>query len=238
MILKKLKRTNLNRTKAAMIGGLVDYVLAEKDEDGFEKWQFAHGFNFVAKSPRAWKQEMIALSQETIHSRMPVTHWVMSWQENEVPTEQQVNEAAGIFLDRMGLSEHQAIVAAHKNTANFHVHIVVNRVHPLTEKVVQPHKGFDIEAAHRIVAEIEHKQGWASNARARYKVNEKGAIVRNQHPKVVKPKAEAEHFESITGEKSAQRMVQEKAHALIQKAASWQELHAGLATIIFALYTC
>ena len=71
MILKKLKRTNLNRTKAAMIGGLVDYVLAEKDEDGFEKWQFAHGFNFVAKSPRAWKQEMIALSQETIHSRMP-----------------------------------------------------------------------------------------------------------------------------------------------------------------------
>ncbi len=59
MILKKLKRTNLNRTKTAMIGGLVDYVLAEKDEDGFEKWQYAHGFNFVAKSPRAWKQEML-----------------------------------------------------------------------------------------------------------------------------------------------------------------------------------
>ena len=231
MILKKLKRTNLNRTKAAMIGGLVDYVLAERDEDGFEKWQYAHGFNFVAKSTKAWKQEMIALSQESIHSKMPVTHWVMSWQENEVPTAKQVHEAAEIFLDRMGLSEHQAIIAAHKNTANFHVHIVVNRVHPLTEKVVQPHKGFDIEAAHRIVAEIEHKQGWASNARARYKVNEKGAIVRNQHPKVVKPKAEAEHFESVTGEKSAQRMVQEKAHALIQKAASWQELHAGLATV-------
>ena len=129
----------------------------------------------------------------------------------------------------MGLSEHQAIVAAHKNTANFHVHIVVNRVHPLTEKVVQPHKGFDIEAAHRIVAEIEHKQGWASNARARYKVNEKGAIVRNQHPKEVKPKPEALDFESMTGEKSVQRMAQERVHDILRNAENWKALHAGLA---------
>ncbi len=37
MILKKLKRTNLQKTKTAMIGGLVDYILTQKDEDGFEK---------------------------------------------------------------------------------------------------------------------------------------------------------------------------------------------------------
>jgi hypothetical protein len=34
MILKKLKRTNFRKTKAAMIGGLVDYILAKQDEDG------------------------------------------------------------------------------------------------------------------------------------------------------------------------------------------------------------
>ena len=137
---------------------------------------------------------------------MPVTHWVMSWQENEAPTRKQVRQAVGMFLERMGLKAHQTIVAAHINTANFHVHIAVNRVHPLTEKVVQPHKGFDIEAAHRIVAEIEHKQGWASNQHARYWVNEREHIVRKQQRKVTKPKAEAEDFENATGEKSAQRM--------------------------------
>jgi len=231
MILKKLKRTNLQKTKAAMIGGLVDYILAQKDEDGFEKNLYCYGLNFVARTTRAWKQEMIALSQESLHSKMPVTHWVMSWQENEAPTRKQVREAVNIFLDRMGLKGHQAIVAAHVNTSNFHVHIAVNRVHPLTEKVVQPHKGFDIEAAHRIVAEIEHRQGWATNQRARYRVNEQGQIVRNQRPRVVKPKAEAEDFENATGEKSAQRMAQEKAHALIQKATCWQELHAGLSEV-------
>ena len=231
MILKKLKRTNLQKTKTAMIGGLVDYILTQKDEDGFEKNLYSFGLNFVARTASAWKQEMIALSQETIHSKMPVTHWVMSWQENEAPTRKQVRQAVGIFLERMGLKAHQTIVAAHINTANFHVHIAVNWVHPLTEKVVQPHKGFDIEAAHRIVAEIEHKQGWASNQHARYWFNERGHIVRKQQRKVTKPKAEAEDFENATGEKSAQRMAQEKGHAVILRAASWHELHAGLAEV-------
>jgi len=109
MILKKLKRTNLQKTKAAMIGGLVDYILAQKDEDGFEKNLYCYGLNFVARTTRAWKQEMIALSQESLHSKMPVTHWVMSWQENEAPTRKQVREAVNIFLDRMGLKGHQAM---------------------------------------------------------------------------------------------------------------------------------
>lgn len=37
MILKKFKYTNLTRTRRAMIGGLFDYVLAEKDEGGKDK---------------------------------------------------------------------------------------------------------------------------------------------------------------------------------------------------------
>ena len=86
MILKKLKRTNLQKTKAAMIGGLVDYILAAKDEDGYQKLQFAYAKNVITTKPEAWKQEMIALAEESIHSKMPITHWVMSWQEKEVPT--------------------------------------------------------------------------------------------------------------------------------------------------------
>lgn len=198
MILKKLQRTNLSKTKAAMIGGLVDYVLAQKDEEGKQKRLYAYGMNFLTTTTAAWKQEMIALSEESIKSRMPVSHWAMSWQENEIPSHEQVQEAVNIFLERMGLKGHQAIVAAHGNTGNFHIHIVVNRTHPYTEKVIQPHRGFDIEAAHRIVAEIEHKQGWASQDHARYRVNEKGEIVRNRQPKQVKPGSRAEDFENAT----------------------------------------
>ncbi len=228
MILKKLQRTNLSKTKAAMIGGLVDYVLAQKDEEGKQKRLYAYGMNFLTTTTAAWKQEMIALSEESIKSRMPVSHWAMSWQENEIPSHEQVQEAVNIFLERMGLKGHQAIVAAHGNTGNFHIHIVVNRTHPYTEKVIQPHRGFDIEAAHRIVAEIEHKQGWASQDHARYRVNEKGEIVRNRQLKQVKPDSRAEDFENATGEKSAQRIAQERGHAIIANARTWKDLHEGL----------
>ena len=228
MILKKFKRGNFQKTKAAMIGGLVDYVLAHKDEEGNRKRLYAFGMNFLTGTTEAWKREMIALAEESTRSRMPVAHWAMSWQENEMPDYEQVLEAVNIFLERMGLKEHQTLVAAHVNTGNFHIHIVVNRTHPYTEKVIQPHRGFDIEAAHRIVTEIEHKQGWASQEHARYRVNEKGEIVRNRLPKQVKLCSRAEDFENATGEKSAQRIAQEKGHSVIQNASCWEELHAGL----------
>lgn len=90
---------------------------------------------------------MIALAEESVQSKMPIAHWVMSWQENELPSHEQIDEAAHIFLERMGLQEHQAFYTLHGNTGNYHVHIAVNRTNPYTMKTVQPHRGFDIEEA-------------------------------------------------------------------------------------------
>ena len=229
MIVKKLKRTSFKKSKAVMIGGLVDYILASHDEEGRDKLAFAGSRNFLTTTAAAQKKEMISLAEESIQSRMPVTHWILSWQENEQPTREQVDEAVSFFLRGMGLAEHQTFYALHKNTGNYHLHIAVNRTHPYTQKVIQPHRGFDINEAHKIVAEIEHRQGWAPQINARYRVNEQGYVVKNlRHRTQVKPKPKAEDFENATGEKSAQRIAQERGHAIIQSASCWEELHAGL----------
>lgn len=229
MIVKKLKRTSFKKSKAVMIGGLVDYILASHDEEGRDKLAFAGSRNFLTTTVAAQKKEMISLAEESIQSRMPVTHWILSWQENEQPTREQVDEAVSFFLRGMGLAEHQTFYALHKNTGNYHLHIAVNRTHPYTQKVIQPHRGFDINEAHKIVAEIEHRQGWAPQINARYRVNEQGYVVKNlRHRTQVKPKPKAEDFENATGEKSAQRIAQERGHAIIQSASCWEELHAGL----------
>ena len=229
MIVKKLKRTSFKKSKAVMIGGLVDYILAEHDDRGKDKLAYAGSRNFLTTTVAAQKREMISLAEESIQSRMPVTHWILSWQENEQPTSEQVDEAVSLFLRGMGLVEHQTVYALHKNTGNYHLHIAVNRTHPYTQKVIQPHRGFDINEAHKIIAEIEHRQGWASQMNARYRVNEQGHVVKNlQRREQMKPKPKAEDFENATGEKSAQRIVQERGHAVIQNASCWEELHAGL----------
>ena len=229
MIVKKLKRTSFKKSKSVMIGGLVDYILAEHDDRGKDKLAYAGSRNFLTTTVAAQKKEMISLAEESIQSRMPVTHWILSWQENEQPTREQVDEAVSLFLRGMRLAEHQTFYALHKNTGNYHLHIAVNRTHPYTQKVIQPHRGFDINEAHKIVAEIEHRQGWAPQMNARYRVNEQGHVVKNlQRREQMKPKPKAEDFENATGEKSAQRIVQERGHAVIQNASCWEELHAGL----------
>ena len=229
MIIKKLKRTSFKKSKAVMIGGLVDYILAEHDDRSKDKLAYAGSRNFLTTTVVAQKREMISLAEESIQSRMPVMHWILSWQENEQPTREQVDEAVSLFLRGMGLAEHQTFYALHKNTGNYHLHIVVNRTHPYTEKVIQPHRGFDIDAAHKIIAEIEHKQGWAPQENTRYRVNEQGYVVKNlRHRAQVKPKPKVEDFENATGEKSVQRIAQERGHAVIQNASCWEELHAGL----------
>ena len=229
MIVKKLKRTSFKKSKSVMIGGLVDYILAEHDDRGKDKLAYAGSRNFLTTTVAAQKREMISLAEESIQSKMPVTHWILSWQENEQPTSEQVDEAVSLFLRGMGLAEHQTIYALHKNTGNYHLHIAVNRTHPYTQKVIQPHRGFDINEAHKIIAEIEHRQGWAPQMNARYRVNEQGHVVKNlQRREQMKPKPKAEDFENATGEKSAMRIAQERAHAVIQNATCWEELHAGL----------
>ena len=82
MILKKLKRTSFTKPKATMIGNLVDYILAAKDYNDREKTVYAAARNFFSQTPVGWKAEMTSLASESIQSKMPVTHWSLSWQEN------------------------------------------------------------------------------------------------------------------------------------------------------------
>ncbi len=229
MIVKKVKREQSGKPKAWQIGDLVDYIRSPHTTNAHEKIAHAGSRNFLSGTHSGQRGEMIALAQESVHSTMPVSHWIFSWKENEQPTRAQVDELVDIFLERMGLPGHQAVYGLHRNTDNYHVHIAVNRMHPYTLKVVRPNNGFDIEAAHKIVALVEHRQGWASEGNTRYTVLENGELIRARRQHKVQPRPEARDFERATGEKSAQRIAQERGHGIIKNAASWAELHRELA---------
>lgn len=127
MIVKKFKRNVINKPKATIISGLVDYILAATDELGREKCVYTNSRNFITSSTAAQKLEMISIAEESVHSKMPVTHWILSWSDNETPSTAQVDEAVTMFLKGMELGEHQAIYGVHGNTDNYHVHILVNK---------------------------------------------------------------------------------------------------------------
>lgn len=160
-----------------MFGGLVDYPFVEHDDRGKDKFAYTGSKNFLTTTVAAQNREVISLAKESIQSKMPVAHWILSWQKNEQPTREQVDEAVSLFLQGMRQAEHQTFYTLHKNTANYHLHIAVNR-NPYTQKVIQPHRGFDINEVYKISAKIEDRQGWAPQLNARYRVNEQGYVSR------------------------------------------------------------
>ena len=229
MIVKKIKNRKIEKPKSWQIGDLVDYIRFPHNRNPQEKIECAGGRNFLSSTHAGQKVEMIALARESVHSAMPITHWIFSWREGEQPTREQVEEVVDMFLEKMGLAEHQTVYGLHYDTDNYHLHIAVNRMNPESGKVVQPHKGFDIREAHKILAFIEHKQGWAAEENALYAVLENGELARRRIARERKPKQPALDFEHATGEKSAQRIAQERGHAIIKNAKSWAELHEKLA---------
>lgn len=231
MIVKKVKNPKKASSKAARIGRLMDYIRNPEQESGNEKCVYSGARGFLTDEHRSQKAEMVALSQEAVRSKDTVNHYVMSWHEGERPSHEQVEGAVSIFLKEVGLEGHQVIYGLHADTDNIHLHIAVNRVHPDSLKVIKPNKGFDIEAAHKAIAIIEHTQGWRREQHGRYHVQENGEIGREHvdQNKPRQPDQPKRDMEQRTGEKSAEHIAIESGAPIIRRAASWAELHRQLA---------
>jgi hypothetical protein len=238
MIVKRPQDQSHSKSRAASVSDLLLYVTKAEDNDRTQKVTHFGALNFFTSTEQGQRAEMISLAHAAARSKNPCTHFILSWQEGERPTPRQLDEAAVIFLREIGLESHQALYAVHGNTGNIHLHVVVNRVDPDTERVIKINKGFDLKAGHIAIARIEAVQGWLSEDRSLYHVDSDG-IIRSSPPfdpiEMDQPKLNyrAADFEHYAGLESAQRMAQERAAPLIRKASGWAELHVSLAAAGF-----
>ena len=233
MIVKKVNtsKTAAPKSKASNVRALVDYIAGVAGGGDGEKVEHRGVFNLLSVDHDGQVQEMIDLAEVACRSRQPVQHWILSWREGEQPTSRQADEAVGMLLTELGLWEHQAVYALHRDTHNCHVHVAVNRVHPTTEKVVTVNNGFDLEVAHRAIARIERRQGWEREARGLYAVDPDGRAerLRPRDQGERRPSGRAQDLEERTGQRSAQRIAIDDAAPIIRQVRSWRELHAALA---------
>ncbi len=228
MIGKKIKNPKKSATKAERITALLEYVRTPEHEDKTEKCVYSGARGFLSDTDAGQMAEMLALAHEAARSRDPINHYVLSWREDEHPTELQIEQAVDITLAELGLTGHQVVYALHRDTDHDHLHLVVSRVHPETGKVVK--QGLDIEALHRAVARIEREQAWQRCDNARYAVREDGTLEKRQRrPEPSGPSRSdgAREYERYTGSQSAERLAQERAAPVIARARSWAELHQG-----------
>ncbi len=175
--------------------------------------------------------EMWAVSQMNSGVKDPVMHIIISWREGEKPTTEQVAEAVQHVLKKLGYGEHQAITYMHHDTNNYHIHTVVNRIHPETYTSHYPdwaYKNLD-----KCMREIELKQGWQHD-RGCYCINELGEVVRSDYQRdVVRVNDKARSFEARTGHEAFQNWIAGDPRREVEKllksdSVSWNDMHACL----------
>jgi len=243
MIAKKVENPKKSSSKAVRICQLSDYILEPEKKNAQEKCIYYGARNFTNEDPYVQTSEMIDLAEKS-RSPDPIVHYVLSWPEDEKPTNELVEEAVDIFLKELKMKDHQTIYGLHADTDNYHLHIEINRVHPENHKCIEINNGFDIEAIHIAKARIEIAQGWRIENDTRYKFLEDGKAVRarTDQDKALKPKQKIVDMEHRTGEKSDIRTaletenekiktaIERGAPKILKGAETWEQLHRELAS--------
>jgi len=73
---------------------------------------------------------MQATARQSVLVQAPVYHLTVSFAHQDHVTPEQMQSVVDRVLRDLALSEHQALMVAHKDREHAHVHVMVNRVHP------------------------------------------------------------------------------------------------------------
>ena len=232
MIGKKIENPEKSASKNVRIQRLADYIMAPETENKSEKCVYYGARGFFANTLQGQVAEMVALALDAPRSHDPIEHYVLSWREGDRPTPAQIDEAVDLVMDEGEMGGHQLLFALHADTDNWHIHLMLNRVHPETLKVVKINGGFDKIVLHRACARIEHAQGWKREENALYRVDAEENLVptsRKRKDRCDKPNQSQIDTELRKGEKSAARFAVEIAGPVLASAKDWDEVHKRLA---------
>nr|WP_298160102.1 TraI/MobA(P) family conjugative relaxase [Ferrovum sp.] len=177
----------------------------------------------------------------------PVYHVAINWQDGEHPTPEQARHACDHVMKALGYEEHQAAWSIHRDTDNDHVHLVINRVHPIRLLAISPPFKKDYFILDRCMREleIEFGHGRANGPyitldtdngpqivrMSRAERRERGLLKEDAQPRLTRGAAAAEHrlgedsFQSWVSKEPAQDLKK----VLQQPGVTWQDVHRCLA---------
>ena len=208
----------------------------------------------AAENPAAYAEDLAALFDADVRRCRqrgrfrgnPVYHVAVNWQEGEHPPAAQVERACQHVMKALGFEACQAVWSIHRDTDNDHVHLVINRVHPLRLTAISVPRR-DFLTLDRCMRELELELGFGrANGPyisvdtpqgpriARMSRTERAARGLLQDPDAPRLTVRAQRAEKNLGGASFQTWVTGAPAARVRQAiqgrgASWQRVHDALA---------
>ncbi len=185
--------------------------------------------------------EMRDLAFENPRVSQPLMHFQLSWKPGEMPSESQWLSSAKRSIDALGFGEHQYLIVPHEDKDHFHVHVMLNRVHPESAKAHNPR--LSLLTLHRVARELEHEFGWPETEGLFRWDKERNQAVRNTRIEMnaIREKSEKsrtgttatgarqDHFRDEPSLKAfASKQPAETLRKLLAGEANWQRVHLAL----------
>jgi hypothetical protein len=120
-----------------------------------EKAEWVHLRGVMSVETAAIEMEAVAALSKRCHD--PVYHLIIAYAKGERPTHEQVVSDAERLLKAIGMEKSQYVLAAHKDTDDFHAHVIANRIGPDSRANDLWHERIIRE---RVCAEIAAERGW------------------------------------------------------------------------------
>lgn len=188
-----------------------------------ERIAWTHAVNMLTHDPdRAWKvmaytakhqdrlKEASGVKMTGRKAEKPVLAYSLSWHPEQTPSPDHMRETALASLKVLGLTEHEAFIVAHSDTKHRHVHVIANRIHPVTGKVASDSYIFlrlsDFALQYANTHGLNYSPQRAENKRKR----EEGQQTRYRDPKI------AEAWAAATGSKNFAAELSARGYALAQ----------------------
>jgi hypothetical protein len=111
---------------------IATYLALGRSGDEPERVGWSASRNLPTDDPQLAARFMRATAEQNVRVEKPVYHFAISFDPTDPVDRATLERVADRVLDRLGLREHEAILVAHRDREHAHVHVLVNRVHPVT----------------------------------------------------------------------------------------------------------
>lgn len=217
MIAKKAAR---RKDSKSSFGELAKYIMREgKSSEVVEYSRITNcGFDSLGLAVK----EIEATQSRNTRSKADKTyHLIISFPAGERPTDDQLKDIEDEMCKAVGLGDHQRVSALHTDTDNTHLHVAINKIHPLSHRSVELLRDhYRIDEA---CALLEQRHGLKQDNRID-RTNSKGRDSRES--------GRAGDMEAHSGLDSFQRWVKDRKEPLqvaLDKATDWDDLHKAFA---------
>lgn len=200
------------------IGHLVSYLLDEKGKN--DRVAGLAVTNCHSESSQWAVHEMQAVQDRNQRAKGDKTyHLVISFRDGEDCSREILAEIEAAFCEALGFGEHQRVSVVHRDTDNLHVHVAINKVHPVKFTLHEPFNDYHTRA--KLCERLEARYGLKSD--------------RPMSKRDVPAQEKAAAMEVVAGVESLIGYVQRSLRGATAASHSWQELHDAFAKAGVAL---